>query len=169
MAKLYKFLPVRIFLILFLVFLIFFYAKKTTASNNLYIKDGDSFIWDKKEIRLWGIDAPELFQICQDENNKNYECGFKAKDFLISIIDIKNMKCIEKNKLKSKRESRMVAKCFVGKKDIAEIMVLNGWAIDYKFFSKGAYSKAQMQARKNKKGIWAGSFISPYKWRKQKK
>ncbi len=35
-----------------------------TPSRDVYVKDGDNFILNDEEVRLWGIDAPEFNQEC---------------------------------------------------------------------------------------------------------
>jgi len=136
-------------------------------AGDLKIKDGDSFVLNGAEIRLWGIDAPEYNQICQ-KNGQNYPCGRKARDFLENLLTpLPSITCKEKSR--AQKETRQVAQCFIDGKDIAEIMVSNGHAIDYLYFSKGYYANAQNSAKLAKYGIWAGEFITPREWRKIQK
>ena len=44
-------------------------------------------------------------------------------------------------------------------------MVRAGWAVDYVQFSRGAYASAQAEARRDRRGIWAGRFDTPSTWR----
>ena len=44
-------------------------------------------------------------------------------------------------------------------------MVRNGYAVAYKRYSK-KYINDEDYAKKNKLGLWQGSFINPEKWRK---
>jgi len=46
-----------------------------------------------------------------------------------------------------------------------EFMVKNGWAIAYRFYSKD-YTESEDKAKKDKVGIWQGSFQEPYLFRK---
>ena len=46
-----------------------------------------------------------------------------------------------------------------------EFMVENGWAIAYRYYSKD-YIKFEDKAKRNKVGIWQGSFQEPYLFRK---
>jgi len=161
MHKFIRFFPIFIFLFSLGAWSLVSEAEK---GSELYIKDGDSFVWGAKEIRLWGIDAPELFQICQNSKGKDYNCGRQARAYLKSILDSELMRCEEKPR--SKRETRIIAQCFVKGMDLAKSMVLQGWAIDYTFFSNGFYELEQIEAKKNKRGVWAGSFQTPRKWRK---
>lgn len=142
------------------------YTKAASAETKLYVKDGDSFVLGDQEIRLWGIDAVELLQFCW-KNDQKYPCGRQAREYLISLIKPNELKCHEKPRAKS--ETRTVAQCFVNDNDLAELMVRGGWAVDYSYFSKGFYRASQDQARKEKKGIWAGELQIPREWRKTHK
>jgi endonuclease YncB( thermonuclease family) len=44
-------------------------------------------------------------------------------------------------------------------------MVRNGHAVAFRRYSKN-YVKDETYAKKNKLGLWSGSFIHPEKWRK---
>ena len=47
-------------------------------------------------------------------------------------------------------------------------MVKDGWAIAYRYFSED-YIPEEEIAKRSKKGIWQGTFIEPYVWRKKNK
>ena len=145
-----------------LSFLLFF--SSIAFADTLKIKDGDSFVLNGTEIRLWGIDTPEYNQICQ-KNGQNYPCGRKARAFLESLLTpLPSIIC--KSKSRAQKETRQVSQCFIDGEDMAEIIVKNGHAIDYSYFSKGYYADAQSYALLNKLGIWQGQFINPRQWRK---
>ena len=44
-------------------------------------------------------------------------------------------------------------------------MVINGWAIAYRYYSKD-YIEVENIAKRKKVGIWQGSFQEPYLFRK---
>ena len=44
-------------------------------------------------------------------------------------------------------------------------MVREGWAIAYRYYSKDYVNEEEI-AKAEKKGIWQGSFVEPYIWRK---
>jgi len=138
-------------------------SKSNAAStlNIIKIIDGDTIHINKVKYRLHGIDAPEIRQICQI-NKKNYNCGIKSKEFLISLIDNRRVKC---NKKDVDRYKRVVAKCFVGNTNLNKALVRNGWALAFKKYSKD-YIADQEFAEENGLGIWKGTFIHPKEWRK---
>ena len=44
-------------------------------------------------------------------------------------------------------------------------MVKEGWAIAYRYYSDD-YINEEESAKKNNRGIWKGTFLEPYIWRK---
>jgi endonuclease YncB( thermonuclease family) len=156
-----------IFLLIFLIGLSpapSFSAEK--KQGNIYVVDGDTFHINGQKIRIWGIDAVELHQTCL-KSGQGYECGKSARLYLQSVIGKNIPVCTAKPK--SPKETRTVASCQAGGKDIGREMVKSGWALDYKHFSKGKYSAEERDARENRRGIWAGEFENPYQWRKGSK
>ncbi len=134
------------------------------AAQQITLRDGDSFVLDGEEFRLWGIDAPEFFQTCRDQNGQNYSCGREAKDFLQDLIAARAVRCEKMPRREG--EARTVARCFAGEDDLGRMMVRGGWAVEYKYFSKGFYTADELQAKKNRRGLWAGTFTNPRDWRK---
>jgi endonuclease YncB( thermonuclease family) len=125
--------------------------------------DGDTLrAGNGAEYRLFGIDAPELNQTCEEANGKSWLCGRAAKTKLTKLIKGGNVTCKEKSK---DRYGRVVAVCRAeGVLDVGEAMVLAGYAID--LASQGnPYAKAEAEAREAKRGIWRGTFDDPAQWR----
>ncbi len=136
------------------------------VQGKVYVVDGDTFHINGQKIRIWGIDAVELHQTCL-KSGQVYECGKSARLYLQSVIGRDVPVC--GSKPKSPKETRTVASCEINGKDIGREMVKSGWALDYKHFSKGAYSVEERDARENRLGIWSGEFENPYIWRKSNK
>ena len=154
---------ILIFKIFFLIFLFnnnFLYAKNIIGSAKVI--DGDTIHIDKDKIRLHGIDAPEKNQPCIFEKKK-WLCGEKSTQELKKIIGNKIIKCITSNIDKYKR---YIATCYLNEKNINQIMVKNGWAIAYRYYSKD-YIEDENYARAMKAGIWKSIFEEPYKFRKK--
>lgn len=151
--------------ILYILFLGIFTALpfENARAGDFYVIDGDTFFIKGRTYRLWGIDAPEKDQFCRLES-LDYHCGAEARDYLKSLIISGEIKC--EAKPRSKKETRIVALCRVNGEDLAQLMVSAGWAIDYKFFSKGYYARDEKAAREDKRGLWAGDFEPPREWRK---
>ncbi|MDA9090117.1 thermonuclease family protein [Pelagibacteraceae bacterium] len=126
------------------------------------ITDGDTIKILNKSIRLHGIDTPEKKQKCIKESKK-YNCGQDATNALIKKIDEKKVICKVQDKLD--RYKRYIGICFKGEIDLNKWMVRNGYAVAYKRYSKD-YIIDEEYAKKNKLGLWAGTFMLPEKWRK---
>ena len=83
--SLMKKLNLNLFKFLILLFFILSnsaYSEIKFISSNIeevIITDGDSLKIGKEKIRLSGIDAPEMKQICYDENDSPYACGSCSK------------------------------------------------------------------------------------------
>ena len=135
-----------------------------SQGQEIKVFDGDTFSVSGEVIRLWGIDAPEHKQPCW-RGSVEYACGVEARSYLQSLIDPATLTC--EIKPRAKKETRTVALCRVKGKDLAQMMVRAGWALDYRQFSQGAYAPDEAEARTNKRGLWAGEFQSPRDWRRR--
>ena len=131
------------------------------VQKKIKIVDGDTIHINKTKYRLHGIDAPEMKQLCKVKE-ENYMCGVKSKDFLVSLIANQSVSCKRKD---IDRYKRIVAECFVGQTNLNKELVRNGWALAYRDYSRDFINDEEF-ARKNKLGIWKGTFIHPKKWRK---
>lgn len=144
---------------------------KNTKTNKIVIsgeitevKDGDTVVVsDLFNVRLFGIDAPEKQQICKDKNGKNFNCGTKSTKHLKKIIGSGEVICVNNG---IEKYGRFIFVCKNDKYDINRKMVQDGWAISY---YNNEYKKDEILSKKNKKGLWAGKFEVPSKWRKNKK
>jgi endonuclease YncB( thermonuclease family) len=114
--------------------------------------DGDTIVINTKHIRLWGIDAPESSQ----------PQGPAATSYLYNLTRNQTVSCDPKDQDKYKR---IVARCFVEDRDIGQLMVATGNAVDYTRYSHGFYKDAETAAKQERLGIWAGPFEMPEKWR----
>ena len=107
------------------------------------------------------MDAPELGQKCE-KLGVMYDCGITARETLIELIGDSQVKC---EKVNTDRYRRTVARCSVNGNDLGGLMVREGWALDYERYSKGHYADEQEQARRGGRGLWAGEFTVPWKYR----
>lgn len=134
-------------------------------SGKAFVLDGDSIRVAKKEIRLFGVDAPEYSQTCLNNKNEEYPCGKNSRDFLIGLIGGKKVECLYAQKDKYQR---YLSKCFINNISVNEQLVKNGMAIIYNFTeSDEEMDKLENHAKTNKIGIWQGAFEMPKDYRKK--
>ena len=115
------------------------------------------------EYRLFGIDAPELHQSCNEADGKSWLCGRAAKAKLTTLINRGNVDCVSRAK---DRFGRVVAVCSAeGIPDLGEQMVRDGYAIDLGGPAGHPYREAEAEAEAAKRGIWRGTFQRPSDWR----
>ena len=145
-----------------ILFILSFKAVASEVTGVPKITDGDTIKILNKRIRFHGIDSPEKKQICI-KNSKEYRCGQEATNALIKKINEKKVVCKVQDKLD--RYKRYIGVCFLGDIDLNKWMVRNGYAVAYRRYSKD-YVDDENYAKKNKIGLWSGSFIHPEKWRK---
>jgi endonuclease YncB( thermonuclease family) len=162
--------------IFFYLFLTFLFLKPVFSKQILgfaNVIDGDTIHINSYKIRLEGIDAPEMKQRCKNsflktssivsfDYQEDYLCGEKFKNKLELKINKKKIRCILLGK---DRYNRYLGTCFKNKINLNKWMVKNGYAIAYRRYSK-KYILDEEFARKNKLGLWSGSFLNPEKWRK---
>ena len=168
---------IKLFLVISICLIFFFLTYNDVKSEEpkiisgiAQVIDGDTIRIKKNKIRLFGIDAPEKNQQCQKPwlsisfltLNKNYQCGKISTDRLKIKINNKFIMCKSRNK---DRYNRFIAECFKDKTNINKWMVSSGYAVAYRKYSKKFVSQENL-AKKDKLGLWAGTFEMPWDWRK---
>lgn len=131
-------------------------------SGRAFVIDGDSLRINGQMIRLYGIDAPEGKQSCLRDNTP-YACGEEAAALLRKLTARKTVRCAEKDR---DVHGRSVAECFVGDRSLNAELVKHGWALAYRRYSQ-AYIPYEDAARKQRLGLWAGTFQKPWDYRHQ--
>jgi endonuclease YncB( thermonuclease family) len=138
-------------------------ASGNSLTGRARVIDGDSLDLGGERIRIYGIDAPEGRQTCNDLAGRPYACGREASRALAAAIAGRRVTCAA---VDHDRYGRDVAICSVDGRDLGELMVRGGHALDYAQHSRGRYAAAQREARDAKRGMWAGSFEDPAAWRR---
>jgi endonuclease YncB( thermonuclease family) len=126
-------------------------------SGPAHATDGASLVIAGQRIRLEGIDAPELAQSCM-RDGRDYACGLRSREALGALVKGEDVSC-QSNGVD--RYGRILGYCTVADQDIASAMVRHGWAIGY-----GGYRWDEAGARRERLGLWAGSFDEPQDWRR---
>jgi endonuclease YncB( thermonuclease family) len=122
--------------------------------------DGDSLRNGNGDIRLIGIDAPELLQRCR-KNGKEWACGRAAQERLKQLVARSDVRCAPQGR---DRYGRTLARCSAGGTDLGDTMVSEGLALN---FMQGGYERHEREARIAKRGIWAGEFDFPQEHRQR--
>jgi endonuclease YncB( thermonuclease family) len=129
--------------------------------TNVSAIDGDSLRSSTEELRIMGIDAPELSQTCRDERGRGWACGREARKQLSALIARGDVRCTPNGR---DRYGRTLARCSArAVADIGDSMVRAGYAVD---FMNGGYQTAEKEARSARRGIWNGDFERPADYRK---
>lgn len=131
------------------------------GTGALQVVDGDSLRRGDMDIRLHGIDAPEYRQTCRDKHDSDYPCGKQATNALRGLVGKQEVSCTS---IETDRYGRAVAVCRIGGLEINGEMVRLGWAIAYTRHSL-SYVRLEAEARRARRGIWAGSFERPADYR----
>lgn len=136
------------------------------------VHDGDTITvqgsWGKQKIRLCGIDAPELEQ----------PLGYESRDLARSLVDEAGnnivLMPIEKD-----RYGRTVAEVFVVLKDgqeksLQEELLKSGLAYVYEQYVSDCLNADPMRsaeaiARSKRTGVWSGSHVKPWDYRRQRR
>jgi len=148
-------------IIYFLIFSFFLSTILIASEKKIQVIDGDTIHIGKLKYRFFGIDAPEIKQICEKDNIK-IQCGVIAKSVLQNKIADKIPECVVKDK---DRYQRLVAECFIGKESLSRFMVREGYAVAYTQYSKD-FIEDEKYAKENKLGIWSMNFQMPSEYRK---
>ena len=117
-------------------------------------------------IRLGGIDAPAVDQLCLNTKGERWACGAAARDELTKRFGGKNWVCHTRSV--TDRRGRIVARCEADGEDIQKWLVSSGWALALTRISRD-YEGDEKAAREAKAGMWQGAFIAPWDWRVRNK
>ena len=131
--------------------------------GNARVVDGDTIWIGDTKIRLFGIDAPETKQECQDAAGNPWMAGQDATAFLKSLTDGKQVTCSEHGKDKY---GRVIGSCEVDDVDINREMVKAGLARAYRQYSE-RYLYEEASAMRSKAGMWGGNCEAPWDWRRK--
>lgn len=133
-------------------------------SAQVKVRDGDTLTMMGKDVRLYGIDAPEYKQICQNTAGKNWPCGDAAREKLVTIIGNSEVVCLPKA---TDKFNRTVATCSTPTvPDIALALVEAGLASNGVDGGEGPYAVSESLAQVEKMGVWSGEFMTPADWRR---
>ena len=141
-------------------------ARAETISGRAEVVDGDTVRLEGfgGRIRLYGIDAPESGQTCDDANGKRYLCGSRSAQHLAELVGRNGRLSCEVEDID--RYQRPVAECWTPAGiSVNAAMIQAGWAVEFKRYSDGRFAAYEAEARTARRGMWAGEFVLPWLWR----
>lgn len=117
---------------------------RRTIVGQAQVRDGDSLTIHGTEIRLWGVDAPELRQ----------PDGTRARNALRSKIGLSPVRCQEAGGGRD-RYGRVLARCYT----TADGTELNRWLVQHGLAHAYTrytwrYRVDEIRAKRAKRGIW---------------
>lgn len=131
-----------------------------SSAGQASVIDGDTLELHGLRIRLAAVDAPEARQSCR-RDGRAWACGRHAAFALADLIDDRTVTCRWRT---MDRYRRPVARCAVGGVDLGGWLVEKGWALAYRRYGTD-YVTQEATARAARRGLWAGSFVTPWDFR----
>lgn len=134
----------------------FLLGRPERLAGAVRVVDGDTVELGGRRLRLSGLDAPEIGQTCGEAGGA-YPCGEAARDALRVLVGSGPVACAISGR---DRYGRDLASCEAGGRDLGSALVRAGQAVAY-----GRYLEEEREARARKRGLWAGPFEPPARWR----
>jgi len=158
-----KLSPMRLSVVVLVLSLASSAASAETIAGRASVIDGDTLDIHGARIRILDIDAPESRQPCTRPDGVEWRCGQQAALALSDWIGAQVVTC-ESDRLD--RYGRHLARCAIDGSDVAEWLASNGWGVPYRDCKCEVVRAAAGRAEAAQRGIWSGSFIMPWDWRK---
>ncbi len=142
-------------------------SKARGSSPTPRVIDGDTLEVDGATIQLYGIDAPELGQLCENDDTRS-PCGVEAALALRKLVTVgdQELQCSPWGGGPPKRtaDGALIEVCQVGDEDLAEVMLQNGYGVATPDSFPGD-AEAEKSAKDAHLGIWHSQFELPWVWR----
>ena len=135
---------------------------RISFSGRIHVIDGDTFDVSGVRVRLQGVDAPELDQVCETEQGVPFACGQWVVKEIRARFQGQVARCQD---LGRDRYDRVLATCDVAGQDVGQVLVSEGWAYAYRQYSM-AYDLDEKAAAVNDRGLHAARVQSPAQFRK---
>ncbi|MEI4233600.1 thermonuclease family protein [Roseovarius sp. D22-M7] len=121
------------------------------------VVDGDTLDVGGIRVRLHGLDAPELGQICTAPDGTGWDCGAWVAGKVRARISGHRVTC---DTVDRDRYGRTVARCGIAGQDLARQLVRDGLALAYRKYSM-AYAPEEAAARRAGHGLHAHRMTRP--------
>ncbi|MDB5563073.1 MAG: succinoglycan biosynthesis protein, partial [Hyphomicrobiales bacterium] len=126
----------------------------------------DTITIGTQRVLLWGADAPDPDQYCQQGNQK-WDCAASATDALTTMLAAGDTSCDFVPNQRPDPFNRKFGVCTTGGKVLNSELIRQGWALDITSETKD-YADIEKQAKADKVGLWATGvkFDKPWEWRR---
>lgn len=131
------------------------------SSGPAIVLDGSHLEVAGRRFKLYGIDAPDVDETCENAEHKEYPCGVEAREALVKLVERQTVTCQPRG---PNQINEMLATCTLGGTDLSGAMIDAGWAIADRTRTL-SYEETEEKARTTKHGLWQGRFIPPANWR----
>jgi endonuclease YncB( thermonuclease family) len=128
------------------------------------VTSGDTMVVARTQVRLSGIDAPELDQYCENEFGRPFQCGYQALDALRALVGRRNVVCVLAGSPED--SGHTAATCYAGDMNLNTRMVRTGWAVALPE-ERPDYVQLEGLAKRERAGIWQFKFQDPAVWREE--
>lgn len=119
-------------------------------SFKIQVGNDNSLQTDKHAVELYGIKILPRSQICTYQSRERWACGQRTYIALLNILGAATVDC----RPKQKNQPHIVV-CHLGGKDIAELMLREGWATPANGVTDQNYIAAAATASSTKSGMWS--------------
>lgn len=128
------------------------------------VVSGSILVLNGVRIKLFGIEAPEPTQTCENRYGNSYHCGKAAIIWMRDWLNKKNVSCRILSRIENNNTTGI---CFSddGKYDVAAKIVYAGWAVAYTKHTR-VYVDYEREAAEARRGLWSGRFYKPWDWRR---
>ena len=125
------------------------------------VVDGDSLRIEGRDIRLFGIDAPENDQTCTTEAGLTWACGQEVTDLLRKAVSGRPLRCELRGKDGFGRD---LAICHLAHVNLNAWLVEEGWAFAFRKYSM-MFDLQEKSAAVNRRGLHGQVMQRPAEYR----
>lgn len=136
------------------------WADQTGTAN---VIDGETLEMQGQVVKLFGIDALEVDQICLN-GNRPWPCGDESVRSLAALIGGQPVRCQTIRNV----GGNILATCDLNGEDLAAWMVSSGWAFADRS-ANSEYAPNEEAAQVAREGVWSGEYVTPSEWREGKR
>lgn len=134
-------------------------AMAQEVTGTVKVIDGNTFELNGTKMRLFGINAPPLEQICKTERKeKEYPCGKLAARALYLLVSGRTVRCLPRHE---GGPQPVAAVCYLGRSNINKYMVVQGWALANRAEEPG-FIRDEQAAQQVRDGFWKGGRVPPW-------